>query len=150
MNVEGVAAGLYHYETETHALALLERMDADRAVALACDFTAGQEYFSKAHVLVIHVARFHRNFWKYARHQKAYKAVLMDSAHLSQTFYLSAEHLGLGAFYTAAINDVDIARRLRLKPLYEAAIAVNGAGLPGTGHDELHFIPDKYVPTGLA
>ena len=58
---------------------------------------------------MIHVARFDRNFWKYAQHRKAYKAVLMDSAHLSQTFYLTAAHLGLGAFYTAAINDADIA-----------------------------------------
>ena len=98
---------------------------------------------------MIHVARFDRTFWKYAQHRKAYKAVLMDSAHLSQTFYLTAAHLGLGAFYTAAINDADIARRLRLKPVREAAIAINGVGLADSGRDELHFVTDPYRPTGI-
>ena len=149
-NVEGLSAGLYHYETGSHALALLERMDETSARALACEFTAGQGYFAEAHVLVIHVARFHRNFWKYAQHRKAYKSVLMDSAHLSQTFYLAAAHLDLGAFYTAAINDADIGQRLRLKPLYEGAIAINGAGLPDSARNELHFVPDAYRPTGIA
>ena len=147
IQVEGVPTGLYHYETACHALATLEQMDIASARNLACTFTAGQTYFAEAHALVIHVARFDRNFWKYARHRKAYRAVLIDSGHLSQTFYLTATHLGLGAFYTAAINDADIAERLRLPPGREAAIGINGVGLVSTGQDELHFLPDPYEPT---
>lgn len=146
INVERVPAGLYHYETGSHALAELERMDTPSARDLASTFTAGQTYFAEAHALVVHVARFDRNFWKYARHRKAYKSVLMDSGHLSQTFYLTATHLGLGAFYTAAINDADISRRLRLAPGREAAIAINGVGIAISGRDELHFMPDRYEP----
>jgi len=125
------------------------RASWDRSKAargLASEFTAGQAHFAEAHALVIHVARFHRNFWKYARHHKAYKAVFMDSAHLSQSFYLSATHLGLGAFCTASINDVDIGERLRLRPHYEAAIAVNGVGIPDTGRNELDFRAEPYDP----
>ena len=146
INVETLPAGIYHYETETHSLAELERIDTAHARELACEFTAGQTYFAEAHALVIHVARFDRNFWKYAQHRKAYKAVLMDSAHLSQTFYLTAAHLGLGAFYTGAINDADIARRLRLPSLREAAIAINGIGIADCGRDDMHFLPDPYRP----
>jgi len=149
-NVDEIPAGLYHYETGTHALAQLECMDAASARSVASQFTAGQTYFAEAHALVIHVARFDRNFWKYAQHRKAYKAVMMDSAHLSQTFYLTAAHLGLGAFYTAAINDADIARRLRLAPVREAAIAINGVGIADTARNELHFVPDPYQPKGVA
>jgi putative peptide maturation dehydrogenase len=149
MNIEELPPGLYHYETGAHVLAKLEHMDDASVRELACQFTAGQKYFAEAHALVIHVARFDRTFWKYAQHRKAYKAVLMDSAHLSQTFYLTAAHLGLGAFYTAAINDTDIGRRLRLRPLREAPIAINGVGLPDSGRDEMHFIPEPYQPTGL-
>ncbi len=144
IRVEGVPTGLYHYETGSHALAELERMDIASARNLACAFMAGQSYFAEAHALVIHVARFDRNFWKYAHHRKAYRSVLMDSGHLSQTFYLTATHLGLGAFYTAAINDADISEHLRLPPGREAAIAINGVGLASTGCDELHFVPDPY------
>ena len=149
VNVADIAAGLYHYETNTHALARLESMNIANARDLACQFTAGQSYFAEAHVLVIHVARFDRTFWKYAQHRKAYKAVFMDSAHLSQTLYLTAAHLGLGAFYTAAINDADIASRLRLRPIRDAAIAINGFGIPDSGRDTLHFMPDPFRPMNV-
>ncbi len=150
INVDGIPVGMYHYETGSHSLALLESMERRTARDMAGQFTAGQKYFADAHVLVIHVARFDRSFWKYAQHRKAYKAVLLDSAHLSQTLYLTAAHLGLGAFYTAAINDVDIGARLRLKPLREAAVAISGFGIADSGHEELHFVPDPYRPARMA
>ena len=150
MNVGGLEAGLYHYESASHALALLESMDTSSARRLARDFTAGQTYLSEAHALVIHVARFDRSFWKYAQHRKGYKAVLMDSAHLSQTFYLTAAHLGLGAFYTLAINDVDIASRLKLPPLRQAAIGINGVGIADDRRDKLRFSPVPYSPVKIS
>jgi len=149
-NVDQLATGLYHYETGTHALAQLETLTVPEARELATMFVSGQTYFAEAHVLVIHVARFDRNFWKYARHRKAYKAVLMDSAHLSQTLYLTAAHLGLGAYYTAAINDSDIGRRLRLRPLREAAVGINGVGLADNERNELLFQTDPYRPVDHA
>jgi putative peptide maturation dehydrogenase len=149
LNVGDVPPGIYHYETATHALAQLELIHADEARQLACLFTAGQEYFAKAHALIIHVARFERSFAKYSRHKKAYKAVLMDSAHLSQSLYLTATHIGVGAFYTAAINDVDIGRRLRLPRLRESPVGINGIGLPGKMSEELHFTVDRYTPIAI-
>lgn len=150
LNVEGLEPGLYHYETGAHVLALLEPLDSAAARQCVCDFTAGQTFFSDSHVVVIHVARFDRSQWKYAEHRKAYKLVLMDSAHLSQTFYLTAAHVGLGAFYTAAINDADIGMRLRLDPMRAAAIGINGLGIAEAGRDDMHFIAEPYRPTGLA
>jgi len=147
LRVSDVPIGIYHYETSTHSLAQLERVDVTEARRLACLFTAGQEYFANAHALVIHVARFARNFAKYAKHRKAYKAVLMDSAHLSQSFYLTATHLGLGAFFTAAINDVDIGKRLHLPHLRESAVGINGVGLAGTISEDLQFMADRYTPS---
>jgi putative peptide maturation dehydrogenase len=149
INVQEIPVGLYHYEVGEHALARLEIMDRTSARNLATEFTAGQAYFAEAHALVVHVARFDRNFWKYAQHRKAYKAVLMDSAHLSQTLHLTAAHLGLGAFYTAAINDGDIALRLRLRPVREAAIAINGFGIADGGREELLFAAEPYRPIGI-
>jgi putative peptide maturation dehydrogenase len=147
LNVQGFVPGLYHYEAGTHALATLEELDTAEARALACRFTASQGFCADAHALIIHVVRFDRSLWKYGKHRKAYKTVMMDSGHLSQTFYLTAAHLGLGAFCVGAINDVDIANRLRLSPVREAAVAINGLGIADPDRNELNFDPSPYSPS---
>jgi nitroreductase len=58
--------------------------------------------------------RFGRTFWKYRNHPKAYRVTILDVGHLSQTLFLSATELGLGAYITAAINEVDIEQRVGL------------------------------------
>ncbi|GAB2629515.1 putative peptide maturation dehydrogenase [Novilysobacter erysipheiresistens] len=146
IDVEGLAPGLYHYEAKRHALALLEPMTREQARDLAATLTIGQTYFAEAHALAFHVARLDRHHWKYRRHPKAYKAVLLDSGHLSQTFYLLAAERGLGAFYTAAINDADVSDRLRLDPLREIVIGANGLGVPDPSRTSLQLNPEPYNP----
>ena len=89
---------------------------------------AGQHWFANAPELVVMATRFARCFWKYRQHPKAYRAVVMDAGHLSQTLYLAATDLGLGAFVTCAINEADIERAFGLDPLEEGAMAVCGFG----------------------
>src|SRR5207244_614448 len=112
LSVEGIESGLYHYCVGEHALEPMERLSRGDAKALAHAFTAGQFYFAESQALFVMTARFARSYWKYQRHAKAYAVVLMDAAHLSQTFYLLCADLGLGAFVTAAINNADIDERL--------------------------------------
>ncbi len=145
LNVESMCPGLYHYESDSHCLALLESLDFVRARELAQLFLANQAYFADAHALLIQVARFDRNFWKYPGHKKAYKAVLLDAGHLSQTLYTVATHLGLGAFFTSAINDGDIADHLGLDPLREAAVGINGLGIPDADDDRLQFKTEDFI-----
>jgi nitroreductase len=59
---------------------------------------------------------------------RAYGVLLMDAAHLSQSFYLVCTQLGLGAFFTAAINSANIDDRLGLEVFSEGALAVSGCG----------------------
>jgi putative peptide maturation dehydrogenase len=127
-NVEGIQPGLYHYNGRDHTLELLSALEAAEAHELATQFTAGQTFFGAAHVAVVMTARFYRSFWKYRRHQKAYPALLMDVAHLSQTLYLVSAELELGAFVTAAINARDIEDRLGLDGFREGALAIAGCG----------------------
>ncbi len=144
-NVEGVEPGLYHYRSRDHALELVKALEADEARALATRFVTGQWYFGAAQVSLVMTARFGRNHWKYWKHQKAYAAMLMDAAHLSQSLYLVAAELGLGAFVTAAINTADIEASLGLDGVSEGVLAVAGCGvgLPETPL-EPRFSP--YVP----
>lgn len=147
--VEGLESGLYHYEGASHRLARLQGFEESSARELIARHTIGQTYFGEAHALVFHVARAHRNFWKYRRHPKAYKVLFADAGHLSQTFYLAAAALGLGAFYTGAINDADICEWIGLDPLQHVVVGANGLGIIDPGRDELHLRPQPMTP-GLA
>jgi len=127
-NVEGVPPGVYHYNPSDQSLALIEGLTREQARGLAGEFMCGQRYFGDAHVSFVLAARFNRNHWKYRRHPRAYAGILMDAAHLSQTLYLVAAELGLGAFVTLGINGRDIEKRLRLDGIEEGVIAVCGCG----------------------
>jgi putative peptide maturation dehydrogenase len=146
IRVEGFAPGLYHYVSDHHRLDLLQPMDEDAARAFAGASTIGQDYFAEAQAMVFMAARLRRNHWKYRRHAKAYKAVLVDAGHLSQTAYLLATERGLGAYYTGAINDRDIARTLGLDPLGDAVFGAWGLGVPDPSRDALHFVHADHEP----
>jgi len=140
-NVEGIEAGLYHYHAIDHALEPIRTMPAAQTAALARRFVAAQDYFVGAHVMVVPVSRFGRNFWKYRNHAKAYRTLLLDVGHLSQTLYLAATELGLAAFITAAVNEADIEEAFGLDPLEEGALAVCGFGLRRAERSEVEFDP---------
>ena len=143
--VDGVASGLYHYHPVDHALEPIRSLDADEAAALCRRFVAGQPYFVDAHVIVLPTSRFIRNFWKYRNHAKAYRALILDVGHLSQTMYLAATELGLAAFITAAINEVDIEQAFGLDPLEEGPLAVCGFGIRASERNEVEFDPLNVV-----
>jgi SagB-type dehydrogenase family enzyme len=132
-DVEGVPPGVYHYNADDHSLALLEGTTREQAHELAAEFMCGQCYFGEAHVSFVLVARFNRNHWKYRRHPRAYAGILMDAAHLSQTLYLVAAELRLGAYFTLGINGRDIEARLGLDGVERGVIAVCGCG-PRSAH----------------
>jgi len=139
--VDGIEPGLYHYHPIEHALEPINVVGPDMAAALAKRFVAAQAYFVDAHVLVVPTGRFIRNFWKYRNHAKAYRALILDVGHLSQTLYLAATELGLGAFITAAINEVDIEEAFGLDPLVEGPLAVCGFGIRAQERTEVEFDP---------
>jgi putative peptide maturation dehydrogenase len=145
---EGLAPGFYHYLAVDHALEPLRTLTAEEAAGYAHRFVAGQHWFANVPVMVVMTARFDRLFWKYRRHAKAWRVVHLDVGHLSQTMYLSAADLGLGAFVTAAINDREIERALELVPMREGAIAVVGFGPRAATKTTLEL--DDLVPTAAS
>jgi putative peptide maturation dehydrogenase len=138
---DGVAPGLYHYHVTAHALEPLRDLTSAEADDLALRFVAVQRYFADAPVLVLYVSRFARNFWKYRGHAKAYRATVLDVGHLSQTLYLAATERGLGAFFTAAVNEIDIEQAFGLDPMEQGVIGVGGFGHRGTVRREIEFDP---------
>lgn len=157
--VEGIAPGLYHYHAGEHVLEPIEFTTANasspekRGRGSTCDdlatfarlAVAGQQWFSDAPVLVVLAPRFARNFWKYRNHAKAYRTVILDVGHLSQTLYLTATELGLGAFITAAINEIDIERAFGLTGFVDGPLAVCGFGPRADAMTTSEFDPNRKV-----
>ena len=139
--VEGLAPGLYHYNVEAHALDLLREVPAEELRAFALTAVAGQEYFADAPVLVAMAARFARSMWKYRHHPKIYRAILLEVGHISQNIYLSATEFGLGAFITAAVNEVQIEEALGLDPMQQGPLCVSGFGERTAHKNTVEFDP---------
>lgn len=139
--VEGLRPGLYHYHVGEHALEPLPNPGAAGIADLALTAVAGQDWFATAPVLVMLAARFRRNHWKYRNHAKAYRVMLLDAGHLAQTFALAAAELGLGAFITAAINEVDLERAFGLDAMAEGPLAVLGLGARAAERTKGEFDP---------
>jgi len=139
--VDGVAPGLYHYHVTSHALEPLATLEPGALGDFAMRCVAGQDFFADAHALLIVTARFERTFWKYRSHPKAYRAIVLEAGHVSQNLYLTATELDMGAFVTAAINEVDIEQMLGLDAVRESPIAVLGFGPRANEKTMLEFDP---------
>ena len=131
-NVDGFEPGFYHYDTRRHALRLLSSMDEAALRERVSRLAMGQVFASEAHVAIFMVARYRRNFWKYRERINTFNVILKDAGHLSQTFQLVATDLGLGAFYTGAIDPPEILRSLGYEDFSDrfqhGPIGILGAG----------------------
>lgn len=128
---EAGPSGLYHYRCDQHALNLLREIPEQQAREAASYFAQGQSFVGSCAAIVIIIARFDRNFWKYRERENSYAVILQDAGHLSQTFQVVATDLGLSTFYTAAINGVALTQFLGLRFPAEAALGILGIGYGG-------------------
>ena len=75
-NVEGVPAGIYHYDAAGNRLELLRRGATSRNIT---DLLARQDWYGSAAFVVFLTGVFARTRWKYD-YARAYRAVLIDHA----------------------------------------------------------------------
>jgi len=143
--VEGLDPGRYHYHVGDHALEPMGALDPAAARELGLVAVAGQEWFADAPVQIVLAARFQRNFWKYRNHAKAYRVLHLDAGHLSQNLFLIAAELRLGAFITAAINEIDLEHAFDLDPMSEGPLCVIGLGARATEQVTVEFDPQGRV-----
>lgn len=143
LKCEGQGSGLYHYRVDEHVLALIRELPEKAAREWAIHLAREQSFVGTCAVVVVLVARFDRNFWKYRERENSYAVVLQDAGHLSQAFQLVATELGLGSFYTAAINSDSVADSLGLRYPAEAPIGLLGVGIrsQGPSPEDLAMMP---------
>ena len=117
----------------------------DELRAFARIAVAGQDFFADAAVLCVLAPRFHRNFWKYRNHAKAYRVCVLDVGHLSQTLQLCATQAGLGPFVTGAINEVDLERAFGFTGYRQSPLVVCGFGKRAATLTTSEFDPNRRV-----
>lgn len=124
--VEGIPAGVYHYDVALHCLSQLRVGDFGPALTSALP---GQPWVDRAAVVFVMTAVFERVMWKY-RASRAYRVVLMDSGHLGQVFHLVATALSLGPFTSAAFIDSALEDLLQIDGVHESPLYVAATGSP--------------------
>jgi SagB-type dehydrogenase family enzyme len=92
-NCEGLARGLYHYDSGGHALVPIDASARQiQALSMAAEFA--MDASGPPQILITIAARFGRISWKYS--SIAYSLILKDVGCMIQTFYLAATDMGLG------------------------------------------------------
>ena len=92
----------------------------------------GSEYFAKASAMVFFTSIFARILWRYP-YARAYRAALIESGHVCQTFLLAATSLGLAPFSVMALADSAIERDLGIDGISESVLYAAGVGRPPRG-----------------
>ncbi len=115
--VDGLTAGVYHYQTDSHALDVCIEGDLRLALAEAC---LGQTCIATSPVDIIVCALYSRTVYRYGRRGERY--VHIEVGHVGQNIALQAIALGLGTVMVGAFDDERVRTVLhleeQLKPLY--------------------------------
>jgi SagB-type dehydrogenase family enzyme len=123
--VDGLAAGLYHYDMEEQSLDVIRQGDESARIS-AC-LVQGDLAKSAALILFIS-AIFFRSTFKYG--DRGYRFVLLEAGHLAQNANLTAQEMGLVTANIGGYADRDIDRYLGFDGLSESTIYILLIGQP--------------------
>lgn len=126
-SVEGLPAGIFHYQPDGHRLELMQRGDfAERLRGMAF----GEEYVAEAGLVFLLTGVYDRLRWKYG--ERAYRFVCMDIGFVAQNLCLVSQGLGLGACPVSGFAQDAAEQLLEVDGKQELAILMLTAG-PLTG-----------------
>lgn len=115
--VEGLEAGIYHYNVDSHSLSLHQPGDFRRELAQA---SLDQGFLAAAPVDIVVCALYQRTSYRYGRRGERY--VHMEVGHVGENVHLQVITLGLATVMVGAFDDEEVRRVLGLeeiiKPLY--------------------------------
>jgi SagB-type dehydrogenase family enzyme len=115
--VPSLAAGIYHYNVDSHSLSLHKKGDSRPEIAEAA---LGQSVITTCPVDIIICALYTRTAYRYGKRGETY--VHIEVGHASQNISLQAVALGLATVMIGAFDDKAIRKILKveeqIKPLY--------------------------------
>ena len=118
--VEGLKAGIYHYEIDTHSLSLHLRDDMRQKLAEAA---LSQSFIATASVNIVICALFSRTSYRYGKRGERYVHMEeTEAGHAGQKISLQAIALGMATILIGAFDDEEIRKVLeiegQIEPLY--------------------------------
>ncbi|MEM3832007.1 MAG: SagB/ThcOx family dehydrogenase [Thermoprotei archaeon] len=122
---EYIAAGIYHYNVQTHALELIRPGDFREDLYKAA---LEQEWVRKAPISIVITAIYERTTQRYGERGRI-RYVHMDLGHVGQNIYLQATALSLGTVAIGAFHDDDVRKIIGL-PEYEEPLYIMPLGVP--------------------
>jgi len=122
-DAEGVSAGVYHYQPETHELVHVAKGDLRKSLASAA---LGQEWVRRAPAVLVITSVYQRSTRKYGR--RGHRYAHMEVGHVAQNVYLQAAARGLGTVFVGAFDDEKVQQALDLPADHEPL------GLMPVGH----------------
>ncbi|WP_460117862.1 SagB family peptide dehydrogenase [Pseudomonas sp. S2_C03] len=140
-NVEGLDTGIYHYLSEQHTLEKVRDLPPEIISTYLC----GQYWSNNLGFAIFFTSRFDKLWWKYP-HSRAYRPMLIDIGHLSQTANLLITALGLHPWLTGYFHDKEINELLDLKTSSEQVIFLVGAG-HGSGSSYTKEVRELFART---
>lgn len=120
----GLAAGLWHYDPQSHALERLRAVAYDDLLP----GTIADEALHNAPALVAATAIFRRTGQKYR--DRTYRYVLADLGHALENLRVAAGALGVHTRFVAAFDEARAAQTLGVNEAEEGVLAVIGLGAP--------------------
>jgi SagB-type dehydrogenase family enzyme len=115
--IESLAAGIYHYQADSHSLSL--HLSGDLRQKLA-DAALGQGFVANCPIVIVVCALYPRTAYRYGRRGERY--VYMEVGHVGQNVALQAVALGLATAMVGAFEDEEVRKALKIeeqiKPLY--------------------------------
>ncbi len=124
LKVDGLTAGIYHYDSVEHHLTLIEEKFAEAELV---QLLYGQYFAEGLAAGIFLTARFEKGWWKYP-HSRGYRMTLIDSGHASQSILLTATALGLDTWLTGAFSDSHVEEFLSLNSSTEQPLFFIGLG----------------------
>jgi SagB-type dehydrogenase family enzyme len=125
-HVDGLTAGIHHFDPRAHALRLLQRGDCARQISEAL---VQPRLAASVSALVFVTAVFERSVFKYGN--RGYRFILLEAGHVAQNINLVATALGFGCANIGGFFDRDIDRLLGLDGVRHSTVYLVGIGRHG-------------------
>lgn len=107
--VEGLTAGIYHYDPQDHSLSMMLEGDFKNAVAKAA---LSQMWVASPPLDLVITAEYNRIAVKYG--SRGVRYAMIEAGHIGQNIFLQAEALGMGAGIVGAFDDEALIRVMKI------------------------------------
>ena len=112
--VEGIKAGIYHYEPNDHSISLMSEGDFKNELAEA---SLSQKWMAKAPLNLMITAEYSRICGRYG--ERGVRYAMIEAGHIGQNIFLQAEALGLGAGIVGAFQDERVIKTIKIPSNHE-------------------------------